>query len=147
MGLRRLGGAQMLCIHLFGEPRCFLDGEPLKLSAPPKTMPLWAYLLLHRTHPVARETLALTLWPDEPESEVRANLRRHLHHLQRALPPAPPNRPWLLSDAETLCWNPQADAWLDVAEFERLSADPARLPEAVELYTGDLLAHVYEDWL
>ena len=28
------------------------------------------------------------------------------------------------ADDESVQWNPEADAWLDVAEFERLSAAP-----------------------
>ncbi len=65
---------------------------------------MWAYLLLHRAHPVKRETLAYTLWPDEPEAAARANLRRHLHDLKRILPPdsAEGEREWLLADAKTI---------------------------------------------
>lgn len=48
-----------------------------KFSAPPKTLPLLAFLLLHSDQPVNRETLAFTLWPDETETNARANVRRH----------------------------------------------------------------------
>ncbi|MBX7233923.1 MAG: hypothetical protein K1X65_06015 [Caldilineales bacterium] len=44
-------------------------------------------------------------------------------------------------------WNPSAPFWLDVAEFERLSAAPATLAAAVPLYTGDLLPELYDDWI
>jgi DNA-binding SARP family transcriptional activator len=137
----------MLRIHLFGQLHVFDDDTLVRLRAPPKVVPLWAYLLLHRSVPVARDTLAAILWPDETEAHARANLRRHLYHLQRALPPAPPDRPWLLSDAETIRWNPTVDSWLDVAEFERLSQADDCLADAVALYAGDLLEHVYDDWL
>ncbi|NOZ06225.1 MAG: AAA family ATPase [Chloroflexi bacterium] len=103
--------------------------------------------MLHRERVVARQTLAFTLWPDVPEDVARANLRRHLHHLKRALPPAVDGRPWLLTDAQTVRWNPRGDYWLDVAEFERLSANPATVAQAVELYKDDLLADQYDDWL
>jgi DNA-binding SARP family transcriptional activator/predicted ATPase len=136
-----------LCIHLFGQPRLMFQAQPVKVIAPPKTLPLLAYLLLHRHQPVERQQVAFALWPDDPEAAARANLRRHLHQLQHALPPAPLGQPWLLSDATTLGWNLQADFWLDVAEFERLSTQPAALEEAAACYSGDLLETVYDDWV
>jgi predicted ATPase/DNA-binding SARP family transcriptional activator len=137
----------MLRIHLFGQLRVFLDQTPLKLSAPPRAIPLWAYLLLNREALVTRESLALLLWPDEPRAEARANVRRHLYHLQRALPPAPAGQPWILSDGDTVRWNPQADAWIDVVAFEQLGAREDGLQEAAALYAGDLLAQLYDEWL
>jgi len=104
-------------------------------------------LLLHPERVIQRQRLAFTLWPDVPEASARANLRRHLHHLKRALPPPADGRPWLLTDAQTVRWNPEGDYWLDVAEFERLSANPATVAQAVELYKDDLLADQYDDWL
>ncbi len=135
-----------LIIRLFGQPRLLLDSNPLKFTAPPKTLPLLAYLLLHRAQPVERQQAAFALWPDDPESEARANLRRHIHQLQRALPAAPHQSPWLLLDSASVRWNPAADYWLDVAEFERLSGSAETLAEAVTLYSGDLLETVYDDW-
>jgi len=137
----------MLRIHLLGHLQILVDGSQWKLTARPKTLPLWAYLLLHRAGPVSREAVTFTLWPDETETAARANLRRHLHGLQRKLPPASPNQPWLLVDAAEVQWNPAADFWLDVAEFERLSSEDGSLAGAVALYAGDLLQDVYEDWL
>ncbi len=135
----------MLYIHLLGHLRLFEDDRPLCFSALPKTLPLWACLLLNRSGPLPRATLAYMLWPDIPECEARSKLRRHLYDLKRALPPAAPGRPWLLLQAGTVQWNPAADFWLDVAEFERLSALPEHLARAVALYGGDLLPEVYDD--
>jgi DNA-binding SARP family transcriptional activator len=137
----------MLRIFLFGHLHVHIDGIPLRLTAPPKTIPLWAYLLLNRSSPIPRDTLAYTLWPDESEATARANLRRHLHQLHRMLPDAPEDRPWLIIDAEIIQWNPQADAWLDVAEFERLSSSEETLARAVRIYVNDLLEDIDEDWL
>ncbi len=137
----------LLSIYLFGQIRLEYDGELLKFSALPKVSPLWAYLLLHRNEPVERLMLASTLWPDESEPAALANLRRHLHELRRVLPHATAGRPWLLTDGDTLQWNPDADYWLDVAEFERLSAADETLPQALPLYKADLLASAYDDWL
>jgi DNA-binding SARP family transcriptional activator/predicted ATPase len=137
----------MLHINFFGQPHFLLNAEPIKFTAPPKTLPLWAYLLLQRQQPVERSAVAFTLWPDIPESDARANLRRHVHYLQRALPAAPDDTPWLITDGEQLQWNPAAGYRFDVADFERLSAAQETLPEAIALYTGDLLPNLYEDWL
>lgn len=121
--------------------------KPLPFNAPPRTLPLLAYLLLHRSGPVPRQSLSFLLWPDESEENARANLRRHLHWLRRSLPTPPAAHPWLLSEAKSLQWNPEADYWLDVAEFERLSAAEECLSQAVELYQGDLLVDLYDDWI
>ncbi len=136
-----------LSIHIFGKPRLLIDTTIVRFVAPPKAFPLLAYLLLHRSQPIDRQQIAFALWPDNPEADGRSNLRRHLHHVQRALPPAPPGQPWLLLHGTTVQWNPHADFWLDVAEFERLAAQPATLAEAVRLYQGELLETVYDDWV
>ncbi len=86
------------------------------------------------------------MWPDETEANARANVRRRLHHLSRALPLARDDTPWLVLDAETAQWNPGSNFWLDVAEFKHLSEVDC-LTDAIKLYTGDLLEGVYDDWL
>jgi predicted ATPase/DNA-binding SARP family transcriptional activator/Tfp pilus assembly protein PilF len=134
----------MLHIHLFGYLRLLREGQPYRFRGLPKSAALLAYLLLHRDHPVARDHLAYLLWDDVPESEARANLRRHLHDLLRALPAG---QEWLLRDTRSVQWHPDAPAWLDVAEFESLCRQPERLTEAIALYTGDLLQDLYDDWL
>jgi DNA-binding SARP family transcriptional activator/tetratricopeptide (TPR) repeat protein len=137
----------MFEIHLLGTPHFRLDGKPYRFIARPKALPLLAYLLLHRAHPTSRDTLAFTLWPDETEATAHANLRRHLHELARALPQMPANLPWVLIDSTTVQWNPQTAYWLDVAQFEKLSAAEETLAEAVALYGGDLVEDVYDDCL
>jgi predicted ATPase/DNA-binding SARP family transcriptional activator len=123
------------------------DGQVLKFSARPRTSPLLAYLLLQRSRPVERKSLSFILWPDESEAAARVNLRRHLYQLQHALPPAAAGLPWLLNESDTIQWNPAADFWLDIAEFERLSTSVETLAAAANLYRGDLLEDVYDDWL
>jgi predicted ATPase/DNA-binding SARP family transcriptional activator/catechol 2,3-dioxygenase-like lactoylglutathione lyase family enzyme len=137
----------MLYIHLFGHLRLFDDNQPLEFSARPKVLPLWAYLLLNRAKPVPRDALAYLLWPDVLEDVARTNLRRHLYELRRRLPPDSKDAPWLVGQSDVVQWNVEADYWLDVAEFERLSESPPHLAKAVALYTNDLLPQVYEDWI
>ena len=126
-----------------------LGKETLPLPTPPKLASLLACLLLHRDQPILRHQISGWLWPGETESEARANLRRHLHLLRQSLPPGE----WALAERDTIQWNPAADYWLDVAEFTRNAArntdpNPNRAYEAcLELYQGDLLPELYDDWL
>ncbi len=136
----------MLRVHLFGRPRLSLGDEAFPIGGRPKVVPLLGYLLLRRGASVPRQTIANALWPDEPEDEARANLRRHLNYLHNALPAAG-GVPWLIAEGGKLQWNPLRELWLDVAEFERLAAIPERIADAVALYEDDLLVDVDEEWL
>ncbi len=137
-------GARVLHVSLFGSLRLRYGGEPLMLAAPPKATPLLAALLLDRDDAIGRERLAFALWPDEPGSNARANLRRHLHYLSRALPDA--GAPWFHADARAVRWNPELPLQLDVARFEVFLSGGDRTA-AAELYAGDLLADLDEEWL
>lgn len=135
---------ETLRIHLFGQPRFFASGGPHKFVAPPRTLPLLAFLLLHREAHLTRDSIAFTLWPDDSEESARTHLRRHLNYLKNALPPG---TTWFLAEGDTVGWNLSSGVWLDVASFEGLVAQDDRLEEAVELYAGDLLASLYDDWI
>jgi DNA-binding SARP family transcriptional activator len=140
----------MLRIHLLGHPKMLVGDEPLPLPTPDKALELGAYLLLKRHQTLSRDHVAFLLWPDVPESEARANLRRHLHLLRQQLPAPPSHLPWILATRNTVQWNPDADFWLDVACLEgseAATADQARWAEVVECYHGDLLEGFYEDWV
>jgi len=140
-----MGTAAAVRIHLLGALRVIDGDAPVRFAAPPKTLPLLGFLAVHRATATPREQVAYVLWPDASEEEARANLRRHLHYLQGALPAR--RAAWVLSDRGTVQWNPDAPAVLDIAEFERLSRSPATREEAVALYCGDLLARLDEEWL
>lgn len=133
----------MLEIGLFGEPSFTVDGRPHAFVAPPKALPLLAYLLLHRNAPVARESVAGVMWPEVDEETARANLRRHLHYIRKALPAGE----WLRVDGKTVQWNPDAPYRLDAAEFEQQSKLPQMRRLAVKLYRGDLYSACEEEWL
>ncbi len=137
----------MLEIFLFGPFRLYDQGQPYSVAALPKTVPLLTYLLLHRTQPLLRTTLAYTLWPDVKEAAARTNLRRHLYEVRRVLPPAPPDQPWLLVDNRTVQWNSRASYRLDVDTFLTLRTNPATLADAVALYQADLLPDLDEEWI
>ena len=148
---RDAGGDQtagVLSIELFGKPRFSVDGRAWRFAAPPRTLPLLAYLIVHRRKPISRESVAFALWPDDAEVAARANLRRHLHYLQANLPPAKPGADWVVATGRsTLQWNPKAHARIDVVDFERLGADERTRDRAVKLYAGPLLEDSPDEWI
>ncbi|GAC1391034.1 MAG: BTAD domain-containing putative transcriptional regulator [Vulcanimicrobiaceae bacterium] len=134
----------MLELRLFGPPQVRYDGQPFKLAVPPKAMTLCAYVAAHPRTSHPRDALAYTLWPDEEEVHARANLRRQLHVLSRALPIA--DGPWLAADSRSVRWNDAAPTVVDVIKFqEALQHGDDR--EAVRWYTGDFLASLDEPWI
>ena len=132
-------------IRLFGHLEAVLDGERLRPATPRKTLQVLAYLLLHRGAAVSREYLAFLLYPDDEEGAARAKLRATLSDLSKALPQ--PTARYVIVDTDKVAWNPDADLWLDVDAFAEASADRRRLSEAIDLYRGDLLPEVYDEWL
>src|SRR5690348_12496673 len=135
----------MLSIQLLGDVTLKHRGEIVPFKAPPRTLPLLAYLLLHRKEAVSRERVAAQLWPDEHETDARANLRRHIHYLAKVLPED--SGAWLQVDRRTVSWNVSLPQWIDIDAFESASAAEDRLDEAIELYRDDLLPTCYDDWI
>jgi len=138
--------SRVLDVRLFGEPRFIADGVPARITMPPKALLLLCVLALKAGQPVDRTKLAFTLWPDEPEDEAKGKLRRHLHLLGRAIA-STDDKPQIAATNTTLTLNVAASCTVDVVEFERLSRSPEDLESAAALYSGDLLANFYEDWL
>jgi predicted ATPase/DNA-binding SARP family transcriptional activator len=156
-------------IQLLGTIQVILDGKPLTGFATDKARALLAYLTLESAHPQRRDTLATLLWPDQPESKARQNLRQTLLYLRQTLNEDEQCAvPFLLVDRETVQLNPASDYRLDVAEFERLRAAcqqhrhrrkesclPClkRMAQMADLYRGDFLKHfflsdstLFEEW-
>jgi DNA-binding SARP family transcriptional activator len=133
-------------IRLFGEPAFAFGGKPWPFSAPPRALPLLAFLILHAGEPVSRARLAALFWPDDEDEAARTNLRRHLHHVVKALPQIP-GVTWLDIARATISWNADAPATIDVLEFKRLASDPHTLAQAIELYRGDLIETLHDEWL
>ncbi|MBV8490273.1 MAG: AAA family ATPase [Candidatus Eremiobacteraeota bacterium] len=131
----------MLEVRLWGNPNFAVDGSPLTARVPPACWSLLA-LLATEQQPVSRAAIATRLWPEAMDSEALANLRRHLHRLNGALPAR--GAPWLLADARTVAWNHDAQARVDVVEFQRMLA-LRRDDEAVAAYAGDLLEGNFDD--
>ena len=137
----------MLEIRLLGAPEFAYDGAPFRFSAPPRTLPLLAWLLMHRRAPLQRDAIAFAFWPDASEEDARGDLRRHLYYLTKALPAATDPPGWLVADKKTVLWNPSSPVAFDVADFERLAATDETLDEAVRLYRGPLLSGSNDEWI
>ncbi len=150
-----------LRVFLFGKLSVQSPDGPLPRLDIRKVQELLCYLLVFRGRPHPRETLAGNLWGENPTSRSKKYLRQSLWMLQSALDPGMPGRegPLLLVDDEWVQMNPQAEYWLDVAEFEKafqqVQATPARqigtqdalaLRCAASLYRGDFLDGWYQDW-
>jgi predicted ATPase/DNA-binding SARP family transcriptional activator len=120
------------------------DRELLK---PPtlKSQSLLAYLVLHRNWPQPRERLADLYWGDRPERKAHGSLSTALWHLRRCLP----DEALILSDPYTVQFDPQADLWIDVDEFESQAdhEDISSLQAALALYRGRFLDGFYDDWI
>ncbi len=122
---------------------------------------LFAYLVLNRDREIARDQLTGLFWPDMPDSQARRRLSQALWQVQTLLSEAGLSGSYIQAGANTVRFNPGADYWLDVEEFEAATvavkeavagdgvstSELGRLSEAIELYRGDLLSGFYEDWL
>jgi DNA-binding SARP family transcriptional activator len=110
-------------------------------------------------HP--RETLATLLWADLTPQQARKNFRKVLYTLQHFLSDVtgPDVPPLLLIKQDWIAINSTTELHLDIAVFEqayalaqqkmgtRLDAQAAQiLTDAVQLYEGELLTGLYDDW-
>ena len=137
----------VLDVRLLGHPQFLARGVSVKLPKRSVTIPLAAYLLLHRDATIARTFLAFTLWADEPEETALSELRRYIYQINKTLPRREDGLPWIQADDDVLRWNHGGGLRLDIAEFERLSASPATYEQAASMYGGDLLEDAYDEWI
>ena len=135
-----------LQVILFSRLQLKAGGQKLASVLSPRAQRLLVYLLLHRKNPIPRKSLAFTLWPDVAESESLGMLRRALNDLRAGLPG---DEDWIVATRAEISWNNSIPFWLDVEEFESQiqRADPHSLVRAAELYAGDLLRDMDEEWL
>jgi predicted ATPase/DNA-binding SARP family transcriptional activator len=139
-------------LFLLGVPRLRRDGALLQFDTR-KIIALVAYVVVSdleaKGRRLSRASLVALLWPELEPSRARANFRRNLSVLRKAL-----KGEWLEVDRESVWADPEADFWLDIDQFNRLMracethGHPteevcpqclAVLEEAVGLYEGDFL--------
>ena len=122
-------------VHLLGRIDARIEGKPVRIGGR-HAQALLALLVLE-PQPRSRETIAVDLWPDNPNAT--ASLRQALWHLRTAIVAAggDPDA-FILADAESIGLVPGAQVVTDVAAFEALARGRTRDPEAAAgLYAGD----------
>jgi predicted ATPase len=147
-----------LVLSTLGAFQALLNGQPITSFRSDRTRALLIYLMVNADQPHTRDHLIGLLWPDEPETTARHNLRQALLVLRKALDDdhALPSHLRITTDA--VQFNAQSDHLLDVAQYEALLAANrthqhrraqtcrdclARLREATTLYRGDFLAQLF----
>lgn len=150
----------MLEIRLFGTGSAHFQQR--SLDGFPGTLPyhLLCFLLLNRHLHHHRERLAAIFWGDYPTSTSRKRLRDSLWRLRQSLESiGAPVGDLLAIDEESVSFQAEEGYWLDIEVFEnvihsyqdipgdQLDAGAAQeLEAAADLYVGDLLEGIYEDW-
>ncbi|MCB8944436.1 MAG: tetratricopeptide repeat protein [Ardenticatenaceae bacterium] len=122
-------------IRLLGKPQVAVDGQPSPVLKSAKGLALLAYLVITRqAH--SREAIADLLWEATSTAKSLNNLRQLLSRLKKWLPDLQ------ISAAEVAY---EANDFVDLYVMsEGLTAvSPHMLDEALQLYTGDLLANFY----
>jgi DNA-binding SARP family transcriptional activator len=135
MGISKI--SPKLEIALLGPPTVRLNGEPEPRWESSRHEALLYYLIL-AGGPQTRERLLGFFWPDLPAERARANLRRALWMIRRALPVEPP---LLITDRQSVAFNPETPHTLDTVAFETALAGQTAtsLETAAALYRGELL--------
>jgi DNA-binding SARP family transcriptional activator len=150
----------MLRVELFGPGRAFFNDQPIANFPHRHFFLLFCYLLLNLRHPLLRDQLAAVFWGDFPVQPSRKNLRNALWKLRQVLESAGATpEDYLLVNDESVSFIQSSAYDLDVERFERVltafqdvpgeqltPAQANELEKTIELYVGDLLEGVYEDW-
>ncbi len=148
-------------LYLFGTlklSRTSSAEETLFDVGSPKTQSLLAYCALHRDQPIERRQLAFMLWARTTESAARRNLRQYLHRVRQVLSPLGLDAVLQDVSGSHLVFSPGDALWVDVDAFQSqatmlaeqlpsLTELPADVWETVNLYRGDLVPSIYDDWV
>ena len=150
----------MLEVRLFGAGQARYRGQPLPGFPNRQFHSLLCYLLLNRYRPHRREHLAAVFWSDYPTHVSRKYLRDALWRLRTTLQSAGVPADDYLSivdgcvsfsgvgpySLDVEAFEATVTHYHDLASHELLPAQAAALAEAVDLYSGDLLEGIYDDW-
>jgi DNA-binding SARP family transcriptional activator len=109
------------------------------------------FCLLQHRHGLRKEELGNIFWPDHPPRKLDGIFRSTLYRLRRAV-----YRDAVIFEDGRYSFRWDCDYWLDIEAFEQslakaeASADPKEqlvaLQAALDLYQGDYLEGVYDDW-
>jgi DNA-binding SARP family transcriptional activator len=150
----------MLAVKLFGSGMARYYDRPMDGFPCHQSYLLFCYLLLHRQHRLNRERLAAVFWGNYATNVSRKYLRNALWKLRSVFQGVGAELDnYLVVRDDTIGFQNTSAYRLDVEAFEglldagrnlqgeELSDDAARqLQQAVDLYDGDLLEGVDEEW-
>ena len=151
----------MLQVRLLGNVELYSDGIRLQDFPTQKSKALFAMLVLRPDRVFSRERIVDRFWSDLPEDRAKKCLSTDLWRIRAVIksgglePEA-----YLVFRDQGVGFNGKAKHWLDVETFEanlsRLSDMPPEelteagldhLEQSIELYRGDLLDDIYDDWV
>ena len=151
----------LLHIHLFQRFDVSCETTELEGLTAQKACELICFLLTFRHRAHHRELLASQLWEHGSSANAKKNLRQVLWQINSKLTDIKQTHgfEFLVTDQEWIQVNPDANLWLDVAEFEQAyqsvksvrgqeltQTEAELLACAVRLYRGHLLEGWYQDW-
>ena len=125
-----------------------------------KERALVAYLAVESDRSHMRDVIGELFWPDRPGGVARTNLRQALAGIRRALDDRKNDPPFIVSDDESIQFNPRASFTLDVVAFQEqilavqshlhqsIDTCPVcvrNLEQAVGLYRGEFMEGIYLD--
>ena len=135
--------------YLFGPPHIEINGRGANLRLR-KALALFAYLAVTQRS-YTRDALAALFWPESDQQTSRADLRRTLYNLKKAV-----GEDVLSVSSDQIGIKPETGLWTDVIELQRLVAGclpydgsmkkpryekcAQKLALASTLYAGDFLA-------
>lgn len=148
----------MLQIRLLGGFQLALDDQPLPPLPSHTARALVAFLVCHAEQTHSRSRLAGLFYPDLPEAKARRRLSHALWQIRSALGKAGLATVPIVADGEMVRWHQTIEYTVDIGRFEQaielaeqsngiLQIRMEQLAAAVDLYRGDLLDGLYDEWI
>ena len=150
-----------LRISLLGVFRVCHGSRPMDARICRTAGNLLAYLTLFRNRILTRDILAGLFWGEHSEKRARSCLSTAIWRMRKFLEPeGVPKGTYIITKANgEIAFNQKSDHWLDIAEFDKLTSpilakpyqkitinEAHMLEKALNLYCGDLLEGLYDDW-
>jgi DNA-binding SARP family transcriptional activator len=149
-------------IRLLGRFSVHCGDQELLLHSSTRAREILGYLAVNRRRPVSRESLAEAIFPECSAEKLRKAMRQALWQLRADLSSktSPSGADRVLGvEPGWVQFVTDDRVWLDIADFERMTAprmpkrsgvldspDGTLLVQAVELYRGDFLEGWFRDW-
>lgn len=133
-------------LKLFGTSQIKLSGSEVKISSRPHEV--LTYLVLHG--PTRIDVLADAIWPHASPRSAKRNLAQQIRTLRESLAQAVKSgQNFLTTQGGLYGLSESIEVTSDVERLEKAanSADLSEMLQAVESYDGELLPHLYAEWI